>query len=936
VAVGFLAELVGPYLSALLVLLLLAGPVVFLAIKRLRHDFHDDAIALVLERRFPRQLGDRLITAVELADPKKGVRYGYSEVMIEQTIHDAAERVEQVPVREVFDWRRLYGQWVLVGVLTVGLYVLACLGFCIPDWVGETGAGGLAGFSRFNQMAGLWFERNVFLENTIWPRQAHLVVLDWPESGEKRVGRGEAAPGIRVRALKWVVADAGSREGWRALTWHDLEKRRSLLGEEVPADPVPAEWGTPRDPDAGWSLDEIELRLARSDAHAVLPSETKDLFRHVLERLEQRAADPAMRRTMRMLKVPATATVYYRGATGGGELTLQKQGDNEYTGQFRELKESIRFTVRGEDYYTKTLLVTVVPTPTLVNMTADEYRPAYMFYRVAGGDDVALKGKKQRDADRPVSTHGGDTSRIDDVPAGTDLVLKATSDKDLTKAYIAPPRKGLEGLHVQAEVKLTGPRTFEVRFDNVRATPERPQYDFSFEFEDTDGVRGTRHMVIKPREDAVPDVDVSAEIVRKTQQGYMVTPTALIPLHTKVTDDHGLVKVEYACTYERVQKGADPSGRGLLVLSALEMVPGGPGQELAAAARIAALSHETRSDDKGADAGVRRFPVIPFTRLIDPKRPTQNPETQREFLALEQILPRLNQKQPDYSLTKFFDHNAAEKNPREEPDEFFKVEPLGLKVDEEREVQPRYRMQLWVEATDNDIETGPHTGQSKEKLTFLIVSENELLSEIAKEEEQLYGKLADRIKALQEAMGKLDRLKEDLTSANLKPDQFSTMSIRADDLAQTLEKGEGIVTEISTDYKRILQELITNRVKPAMINRVDKQIVTPLEEALGQEFPQAKEGVANLHRAVDSSDDIATKTAQSRTAADEARIRMDNLVRKLVNVLDQMQQLADINALITIIKELEREEVRQEGVLKRLYEDYQRKIEDKFGGGKNP
>jgi hypothetical protein len=927
VAVGFLAEVVGPWISAVLVLALLAGPVVFVSVKRLLYDFRDDAIALVLERRFPKELGDRLITAVEMADPRKGARYGYSQVMIEQTIHDAAERVEQVPVREVFDWRRLYGQGLLVGALTVGLYVVAGLVFCLPDWLGETGAGGLAGFSRFHQVAGLWLERNLLLENTIWPRQAHLVVLDWPESGEKRVGRGEAAPTVRVRALKWVVADPAAREGWRALTWGDLARRHSLLGEEVPAEAVPADWGPPRDPDAGWSLDEIELRLNRSDAHATLPAETKDLFRSVLDKLEQRAADPAMRRTLRMLKVPTTAMVYYRGASGGGEMTLQKQGDNEYTGQFRELKESIRFTVRGEDYYTKTLQVTVVPTPSLVQMTREEYRPAYMYYRVAGGNDVALKGLKQRVLNGFVSTHGGDTSRIDDLPAGTDLVLTAEADKDLRQVAIAPPRKGMEALHVEAEVKLLGPRTFQVRFDNVRATAERPQYDFSFEFEDTDGVRGQRHMVIKPSEDAVPDVDVSPEVVRKTPQGYMVTPLARVPLHVKVTDDRGLVKVEYACSYERVQKGADPGGRGLLVLSALETVPGGPGQELAALARLATLSREAKTPGKGPDAGVRRFPVVPFDKLM------RSDETRREYFKLEQIEARLGQQQPDFPLTRFFDNNAAEKSPKDEPDEFFNVDELKLKADEQHEVQPRYRMQLWVEATDNDVETGPHVGQSKEKLVFLIVSENELLSEIAKEEEVLYGKLADRVKALQEGMGKLDRLKEDLTSASLKPEQFSGMSIRADDLAQMLEKGEGIVQEVANDYKRILQELVTNRVQQPMIDRVEKQIVTPLEEAVARDFPRAKEGVADLHKAVDGSEDLPAKTAASRKAADEARARLDTLIRNLTAVLDKMQQLADLNVIIKMLKEVEQEEVRQEAVLKQLQEMKQAEFDKEFQGG---
>src|SRR5581483_12023553 len=89
--------------SVLVILLsgLLAGAVTVLW--RLFREFRDPALALVLERRFPHVLGDRLITAVELADPKKAAEIGYSPAMVQETIHEAAQRVEQLKIKEVFD-----------------------------------------------------------------------------------------------------------------------------------------------------------------------------------------------------------------------------------------------------------------------------------------------------------------------------------------------------------------------------------------------------------------------------------------------------------------------------------------------------------------------------------------------------------------------------------------------------------------------------------------------------------------------------------------------------------------------------------------------------------------------------------------------------------------------------------------------------------------
>src|SRR5438876_1128204 len=110
-------------LLAVLVLGLLAV-VAVKVVRRLLVEFRPPALALVLERRFPQQLGDRLITAVELADLDRAAEQGYSRAMIEQTIADAVRQVETVPVNEVFNWGRLtrLSGWLLG--LTLGLYLL--------------------------------------------------------------------------------------------------------------------------------------------------------------------------------------------------------------------------------------------------------------------------------------------------------------------------------------------------------------------------------------------------------------------------------------------------------------------------------------------------------------------------------------------------------------------------------------------------------------------------------------------------------------------------------------------------------------------------------------------------------------------------------------------------------------------------------------------
>ena len=212
-----------PWAVRLVLLVAVAGAIaaaVFLLVfGRMLREFRDPALALVLERRFPELLGDRLITAVELSDLKEAERQGYSPAMVMETVHEASQRVEKVPVQKAFDWRRLVRRGVLAAVLTLGLYLVVG-GVTLAVDMARHAHAGRTGFGRFNEVAGIWFERNILLKNTIWPRQAQLVFVNVPEDGLK-VGEGNPVPSVRLRALEYVIADPKTPEGWRA---PDLER----------------------------------------------------------------------------------------------------------------------------------------------------------------------------------------------------------------------------------------------------------------------------------------------------------------------------------------------------------------------------------------------------------------------------------------------------------------------------------------------------------------------------------------------------------------------------------------------------------------------------------------------------------------------------------------------------------------------------------------
>ena len=172
---------------------------------RLFREFSDTALALVLEKRFPKLLGDRLITAVELSDPDKAAQYGYSRAMVRETIAEAADRVGELPLGQVFDWKRLRRRGVVLAIITVVGYLVAVTGYGLYARLADQ-RGGLIGVHRLNDVAAILFERNILLQNTIWPRRSHLEVLE-PATEDYRVGRDAAAPVIRVRAYSYVIAD---------------------------------------------------------------------------------------------------------------------------------------------------------------------------------------------------------------------------------------------------------------------------------------------------------------------------------------------------------------------------------------------------------------------------------------------------------------------------------------------------------------------------------------------------------------------------------------------------------------------------------------------------------------------------------------------------------------------------------------------------------
>jgi len=222
------ADIAQQYTPAIrwVLLVVVGGLLIMLVLLRVRgmldKDLSYPSLALVLEKRYPKVLGDRLITAIEMADEAKAAREGYSVDLVRHTVNEARERIDQVDVNSVFQWskltKKLFG---IIGVSLIGLIVA----YGLHAWSSGSFQFPVAS-KKLADVAGIWTERNLLMQNTPWPRRAFLEIVNFDDEGhpnELRVGKGAPIPPkISAKVYKYVVAAPGTYDGWRPMKVLDL------------------------------------------------------------------------------------------------------------------------------------------------------------------------------------------------------------------------------------------------------------------------------------------------------------------------------------------------------------------------------------------------------------------------------------------------------------------------------------------------------------------------------------------------------------------------------------------------------------------------------------------------------------------------------------------------------------------------------------------
>ena len=844
-----------------------AGLLVSRIVRRLRREFSYPALALVLEKRYPAILGDRLITAVELADVDRQVRYGYSADMIRETIADAKEAVARVPVGEVFHWRRLWLKAGLLGAVLAG-GVAACFGL----FAAARGSADAAEFAgRGADVAAIWGERNLLLMNTPWPRRAYLELVDFPAE-ELRVGKDAPPPRVRARAYQWVKADHTTRDGWRPLIWGDV-------------------LGLVRDP----KLCPVYSPVERTDPAAIgeWMGGDPEMF---WAGLEQLAASPRMSRSLRKLVIPADVTLHYTGTKTGGTVSLTREPSGDFTGEVAGLKESVRFTVRGEDFATAPRRITLVPPPTLVKLTRTEREPAYLSHPApADGTFADLSGLRQLLAEKNLSLTGDKS--VCTVPAGTEVVVAGTADKPLREVRVVPKQGRVPGAAAgkPVVVPVAGGDAFAVRFEGDDRVTQTVEFDLVLI--DPDGVTSTRPVVIQATEDQPPEVRFAADVLRKQGGAYLCTPIAAVPFDPEsfARDDAGLSRVGFEFTAARVEGAVVV---GLQAQAAAGVWAGAP--LLPSFGSVAAPAAGVSLATALSGGGTRTTGTAPLGR----------------FDEAYARLPRDTKAALGRRLGEPADRD------RDEPrvvrqvkgfDAFDLRQALpGLRATSGDDLQPRYRVEVNVVAADTNVDTGPKRGQGVEPVRLLVISEQDLLAEISKDEEVLITRLDEVLKRVREAQTKLGQSADRVAGPAPVPDQVQAAAVRTLDSLQDLGKGAEGTTGVVGEYRRLAREAEVNRVNEAVAARFEAAVVRPLDAILAREFPEAEAGVAAFQAP------LAAGRRPADPLAADARAKVAALVERLAAVRAQLGEALSINKLRGDLDRIIKQQLQVSAALKAL------------------
>ena len=339
--------------------------------------------------------------------------------------------------------------------------------------------------------------------------------------------------------------------------------------------------------------------------------------------------------------------------------------------------------------------------------------------------------------------------------------------------------------------------TFELVFRGDSRLTSVTEFDIGLE--NVDKVTSGRSVLIQVTEDQGPVVEIASDVIRRVGNVFYVTPRAKIPFvaESYVKDENGLSKVEYTYTLYPEDSDIARSMRASHVTRAL-IAPVGARMPAVLQGIYHAGVHSTLDKGDSRTSGsflqggfiqeerkIKRETKAHLERLLaEPLGGEKIELVKRYGLKWELRADRMTR--PNGTLDSFKWRMDGD---------FFDIAALKLEV-AQGDIQPRYRIDLNVQATDTNVDTGPKTASNTDPLRLLVVSSGDLLVEIGKEEDTLGTKL-------DEALAKLAGAKAKYAFVNSKHlirslDEQAAVKVRSKEVGQDIVKAREVVLECRT------------------------------------------------------------------------------------------------------------------------------------------
>ena len=321
---------------------------------------------------------------------------------------------------------------------------------------------------------------------------------------------------------------------------------------------------------------------------------------------------------------------------------------------------------------------------------------------------------------------------------------------------------------------------------------------------------------------------------------------------------------------------------------------------------------------RGIGSSITRKAIIPVTGVISDDYGVANARFDFRLDAAD-AQPRSFPTEPHGAKKFALEQSATQKWMR------FDVLPLELKNGQQ--------LSLSVIAEDADNLSGPHFAQG-EKYTFLIVSDEELLSQLYARElnlRQRFEQILIEVRRTQTELTLGRKTVVDLLELRRKPqgvERDQLLEVTGQNAATVAERGlYGIrknhneTLAIGQSLGDIREEMINNAVDtPQTLERMDVKLIRPLRGINDIDFPDVDQRLGLFRLALQEQTDPLNRL-------DESLQSLARLQRKLELVLVEMRKLETYKELLEILKGIK---TQQEELKKRTETENKRSIINKL------